>query len=103
MESDFTTLPVSDLSLLCSCVARMLLREVAYLIDSLNCLKSCGDKKYEKQRHWYGVYKIATEVEFSCANEKLSLLDGQQKVCELTKTSSWPAPRNYPGFISIDQ
>ena len=33
---------------------------------------------------------VRPEGEFSCANEKLSLLDRQQKVSELTST--WPAP-----------
>ena len=33
----YSFLLVSDLSLLCCCVARMLLRELAYLNDSLNC------------------------------------------------------------------
>ena len=35
---------------------------------------------------------VCPEGKFSCANEKLSLLDRQQKVSELTFSPTWPAP-----------
>ena len=56
-------------------------------------------KKQKKNAIGLGRTKLRPEEEFSCANEKLSLLDEQLKVCELTQTSWWPRPDLEEGFI----
>ena len=78
----------------------MLLREVAYLIDSLNWPIYVVLRKNKCDIIGLGRTLVRPEGEFSCANEKLSLLDRQQKVSDFNVAG---APDLEEGFISNDQ